>query len=187
MADDEGDGVLGAAEARKRCLQVAMHLPFAGRHSTCRYRGSDAVDCVLRRCRDVGMSVLAEVVIGGEIRDRSPVDRRRVAGAPIVQAVEWVANPGDVAHRLPDLQDLVLGERREIEIPSSTRLRTGAIPGLRSGGLAEHLPYPIDRLPCRVRSRLAHSGPSICLTRCITALMAARCSEVSALAACSAK
>ena len=60
-------------------------------------------------------------------------------------------------------------------------------PGLRGGGLTECLSYPIDRLLSGVRSLLGHNGPSIFLTRCITALTAARRSDASDSAACSAK
>ncbi len=132
VAADEGDGVLGAAQAGERGLQIAMDLPLAGRQPAGRHRCAEAVDCVLGRRCDVGMAVQAEIVVGGEIRDRAPVDRRRVAGAPIVQAIEGVADAGDVADRLPDLQDLVLGQRRRIEASVRSPV-AGPAPGRRWG------------------------------------------------------
>ena len=118
------------------------------------YRGCRrTVDGRLGGCGDGLVAVQSEVVVGGKVDDRAPVDRGCGAGAAIVQPVKRVGDAGDVAERAFNLQDLVFEQGlsnlvskrcdRRKDVLSSVAAGMGS---MTSWGLLEDMAHFVDRL-----------------------------------------
>ncbi len=105
MAADQDDAVLGAVQTGQRPLELAVHRPLARDRAARRDRGAVAVDRRLGRRGDLGMTVEADIVVGGEIDVAAPVDRGFGAGDPLVDAKERVGDAEKI-RGLADHSDL---------------------------------------------------------------------------------
>ncbi len=108
VAADKGDAILGVMQPCEPTFQLAVQRPLAGDEPAGGARRAEAIDGGFCRCRNTGMAVEAEVVVGGKVEMAASIDDRLGAGNALMHAEIGIV---DAERRRRRANDVHLAER----------------------------------------------------------------------------